>query len=68
MVSVGFDDLEEDYEALDATAEEWPDDEEVEPLTPEQRAAIGISDGLVRVSVGIEDAADIIADLEQALA
>ena len=36
-------------------------------LTPEQRAAIGISDGLVRVSVGIEDVADIIADLDQAM-
>jgi O-succinylhomoserine sulfhydrylase len=31
------------------------------------RAALGIGDGLVRLSVGIEDAADIIADLEQAL-
>ena len=37
-------------------------------LTPEQRAAVGIGDGLVRLSVGIEDVADIIADLEQALA
>lgn len=37
-------------------------------LTPEQRAAIGIGDGLVRLSAGIEDAADIIADLDQALA
>ncbi|MGH2532341.1 MAG: trans-sulfuration enzyme family protein [Thermomicrobiales bacterium] len=37
-------------------------------LTPEQRAAIGIGDGLVRLSVGIEDVADIIADLDQALA
>jgi len=32
------------------------------------RAAIGISDGMVRVSVGIEDVEDIIADLDQALA
>ena len=32
-----------------------------------QRLAIGISDGLVRLSVGIEAAEDLIADLEQAL-
>ena len=32
------------------------------------RAAIGITDGMVRVSVGIEDVEDIIADLDQALA
>jgi cystathionine gamma-synthase/methionine-gamma-lyase len=37
-------------------------------LTPEQRAALGIRDSLVRLSVGIEDAGDIIADLDQALA
>jgi cystathionine beta-lyase/cystathionine gamma-synthase len=36
-------------------------------VAPEVRAAIGIGDGLVRLSVGIEDAEDIIADLEQAL-
>jgi cystathionine beta-lyase/cystathionine gamma-synthase len=36
-------------------------------LTPEQRAAMGIRDGLVRLSVGIEDASDIIADLQRAL-
>ncbi len=33
----------------------------------EQRLAAGIADGLVRISVGCEDAEDIIADLEQAL-
>jgi len=33
-----------------------------------ERQRIGIGDGLVRLSVGIEDAADIIADLDQALA
>lgn len=33
-----------------------------------QRAAIGISDSLVRLSAGIEDGADLTADLEQALA
>lgn len=32
------------------------------------RAAIGITDGMVRISVGIEDVDDIIADLDQALA
>lgn len=37
-------------------------------LTPGQRQAMGIPDGFVRVSVGIEDAVDIIADFEQALA
>ncbi|HEX6504412.1 MAG TPA: PLP-dependent aspartate aminotransferase family protein [Terriglobales bacterium] len=31
------------------------------------RAAIGITDGMVRISVGIEDVADIIADLDKAL-
>jgi cystathionine gamma-lyase len=33
----------------------------------EQREALGITDGLIRLSVGIEDADDLIADLEQAL-
>jgi len=37
-------------------------------LTPEERAAAGAGDDVVRLSVGIEDADDIIADLEQALA
>ena len=36
------------------------------PYTPEERAASNISEGLVRLSVGLEDAEDIIADLEQA--
>jgi len=36
-------------------------------LTPEQRQAVGIGEGLVRVSVGIEDVDDICADLDQAL-
>jgi len=34
--------------------------------TPEERAAMGIPEGLVRYSVGIEDAGDLIADLGQA--
>jgi O-succinylhomoserine sulfhydrylase len=37
-------------------------------LTPEQRAEVGIGDGLVRISVGLEDVADIEADLERGLA
>ncbi len=37
------------------------------PYTPEERKMAGISDGLIRVSVGLEHVADIIADLEQAL-
>lgn len=37
------------------------------PYTPEERAASGISEGLVRLSVGLEDAGDIIDDLKQAL-
>ncbi|HVF39011.1 MAG TPA: aminotransferase class I/II-fold pyridoxal phosphate-dependent enzyme [Gemmatimonadaceae bacterium] len=36
-------------------------------MTSEQRAAIGIPDGILRLSIGIEDADDIIADIEQAL-
>jgi cystathionine beta-lyase/cystathionine gamma-synthase len=36
-------------------------------LTPEERAARGFPDGFVRLSCGIEDAADLIADLDQAL-
>ena len=36
-------------------------------VAPEVRAALGITDGLVRLSIGIEDVQDIIADLEQAL-
>ena len=35
--------------------------------TPEERAAHGISDGLVRLSVGLEDLADILDDVRQAL-
>jgi cystathionine gamma-synthase len=37
-------------------------------MTPEDRAAIGIADELVRLSLGVEDADDLIADLHQALA
>ncbi|MDP6850962.1 MAG: PLP-dependent aspartate aminotransferase family protein [Planctomycetota bacterium] len=37
-------------------------------LSPEKRKEIGIEDGLVRLSVGIEDSNDLLADLDQALA
>lgn len=37
------------------------------PYTPEERAASDISEGMVRLSVGLEEAEDIIADLKQAL-
>ena len=36
-------------------------------VPPEQRASAGITDGLIRLSVGLESPVDIIADLEQAL-
>jgi methionine-gamma-lyase len=36
-------------------------------LSREERLAVGISDGLVRVSVGIEDAVDILEDFDRAL-
>ncbi len=35
--------------------------------TPEERAAHGISDGLVRLSIGLEDVEDLLADIAQAL-
>ncbi len=38
------------------------------PVPEQQRRAIGITDGLIRLSVGLENPDDIIADLEQALA
>ncbi|HVN10375.1 MAG TPA: PLP-dependent aspartate aminotransferase family protein [Patescibacteria group bacterium] len=37
-------------------------------IPPERRREVGITDGLVRLSVGIEDAEDLMADLERALA
>jgi O-succinylhomoserine sulfhydrylase len=37
-------------------------------LSAETRAALGITPGLVRLSVGIEDPADILADIRSALA
>jgi len=35
---------------------------------PEERARVGITDNLVRLSLGIEESADLLEDLEQALA
>lgn len=35
-------------------------------VPPERRAALGLSDGLVRLSCGVEDVGDLLADLEQA--
>ena len=37
-------------------------------VAPARKAALGISDNLVRISIGVEDADDLIADFEQALA
>ena len=37
-------------------------------IPKEVREKTGVTDGLIRLSVGIEDAADLIADLDQALA
>lgn len=37
-------------------------------LTADERDALGIDDGVLRLSVGLEDASDLIADLDQALA
>jgi cystathionine gamma-lyase len=36
-------------------------------VPPERRAAMGLSDGLIRLSCGVEDVGDLLADLEQAL-
>ena len=37
-------------------------------LTPEARAAVGITDGTIRISVGLESALDLVEDVEAALA
>lgn len=37
-------------------------------MTPDERAAMGIPDGFVRLSIGVEDVEDLITDLDQALA
>ncbi len=36
-------------------------------VPPEERLRIGLGDGLLRLSIGVEDAADLIADLDEAL-
>lgn len=36
-------------------------------MTPQQRLAAGVSDDLIRLSIGVEAPADLIADLNQAL-
>jgi cystathionine gamma-lyase len=38
------------------------------PLSPDDRAALGITDALVRLSVGVENVEDLIADLDTGLA
>ena len=38
-----------------------------EHMTSDERAAAGIDDGLIRLSVGLENVEDIITDLDQAL-
>ena len=45
-----------------------PDWDKPDRLSPEQQTAAGAGPDVVRLSIGIEDAADIIADIEQALA
>jgi methionine-gamma-lyase len=35
--------------------------------TPEQRSALGVTDALVRLSVGVEDPDDLVADVRRAL-
>jgi cystathionine beta-lyase/cystathionine gamma-synthase len=37
-------------------------------VPPERRAALGITDGLIRLSCGVEDVGDLIDDLERAFA
>jgi O-succinylhomoserine sulfhydrylase len=37
-------------------------------IGPEERAKLGITDGIIRLSVGLEDVEDLIEDLDQALA
>ena len=45
----------------------WPRFSSHAQMTSEARAAIGIPDGFLRFSIGIENAEDIIADIAQAL-
>jgi cystathionine beta-lyase/cystathionine gamma-synthase len=36
-------------------------------VPPERRAKIGITEGLIRLSVGVEDVADLLTDLDHAI-
>ena len=36
-------------------------------LSPEARAAVGITDGTIRISIGLEDPADLVEDVTAAL-
>ena len=36
-------------------------------LSPEERSSLGISDGVVRISIGLEDPQDLLEDLDRAL-
>jgi cystathionine beta-lyase len=51
-----------------ATTVAYPAVSSHRPLPPDVRRALGVGDGTVRLSVGIEHAEDIAADLESALA
>jgi cystathionine beta-lyase/cystathionine gamma-synthase len=37
-------------------------------VPPEVRAELGINDGFIRLSVGVEDVEDLVSDLDQAFA
>jgi cystathionine beta-lyase/cystathionine gamma-synthase len=37
-------------------------------VPPERRAALGLTEGLVRLSCGVEDVADLLADVERSFA
>ena len=59
---------DEQRDAMRAAREACQDQRPERPqLTDEQRAELGITDSLLRLSVGIEDVNDIIADIETAL-
>jgi len=69
------DELDEDYEALDETAEEWPGEPEIEPLSDENRKAIQQEvddlDGFTRLALSIEQNAKgkaLLVALERAFA
>ena len=45
-----------------------PPEREIVPTVPDdEKRSIGVSPGLIRLSVGLEDAGDLIADMGQAL-